>query len=203
VIRAVRWFVRLEIGTWRSLFLWLIRRVPGKGLRAEDFPYAKEVTPIVIAITFVSAIEVPVVHLLVPWQPVKLALLIAGVWGVLWMVGYLAGMRVFRHLIDDTGLRIRQGPNVDLHIPWEAVAGVTAQRGRFEGRGLHVEDGVAYVPVLNQTRVRVTLERPIEGAAEVRFYADDVRGFVAAAKRRAPRRPPAGRPRPAPHRAGG
>lgn len=203
MIRFVRWLVRLEIGIWRSLFLWLIRRVPGKGPRAEDFSYAKEVTPIVIAITFVSAIEVPVVHLLVPWPPIKLALLIVGVWGVLWMVGYLAGMRVFRHLIDDTGLRIRQGPHVDLHIPWDAVAGVTAQRGRFEGRGLQVEDGVAHVPVLNQTRVKVTLDRPLDGAAEVRFYADDPRGFVAAAKRRAPPRPRAVPPRPAPPRAGG
>jgi hypothetical protein len=203
VIRLLRWLVRLEIGIWRSLFLWLTRRVPGKGPRTEDFSYAKEITPLLIAFTFVSALEVPVVHLLVPWPAVKLALLIVGAWGVLWMVGYLAGMRVFRHLIDDGGLRIRHGPHVDLHIRWDAVAGVTAQRGRFEARGLQVEDGVAHVSVLNQTRVSVTLDRPIDGFTEVRFYADDPRGFVAAARRRVPPRPPADRPRPAPPRAGG
>ena len=184
MIRPIRWLVRLEISIWRSLFLWLIRRVPGKGPRTEDFSYAKEITPIIVVFIFLSALEIPVVHLLIPWEPAKLALLIVGVWGVLWMVGYLAGMRVFRHLIDEQGMRIRYGTHVDLRIPWDAVAGVTAQRGRFDARGLCVEDGVAHVPVLKQTRVSVALNRPIEEAGEVRFYADDPRGFVVAARER-------------------
>lgn len=186
----VRWLVRLEIGIWRSLFLWLTRRVPGRGPGVEAFPCAKEITPILWAFIFVSALELPVVHLLIPWQPVKLAVLILSVWGLLWMLGYLAGMRVFRHLLDDSGLRIRNGPGVDLRIPWDAVAGVTARRGRVVARAtVHVEDGVAHVAVLKQTRVSVALERPtaVDGArevVEVRFYVDDPRGFVAAARQR-------------------
>ena len=104
MIRFVRWLVRLEIGIWRSLFLWIFRRVPGSGPRSEDFGYAKEVTPIIVVFVFLSALEIPVVHVLIPWPVVKLALLIVGVWGVLWMVGYLAGMRVVRHLIDADGI---------------------------------------------------------------------------------------------------
>ena len=198
-MRWIVWFVKLEIGIWRSLFLWLTRRVPGKRPGAEDFSYAKETTPIIIAITFVSALELPVVHLLIPWEAAKLALLIVGVWGLLWMVGYLASMRVFRHLLDDEGMRIRYGAHVDLRIPWDAVEEVTAQRGRFDARGLVVEDGVTHVPVLKQTRVRVTLE----GGDEVRFYADDPRGFVAAARRRARPSSRADRLQSAPPRAGG
>lgn len=186
MIRFLRWLVRLEIGIWRSLFLWVFRRVPGRGPRSEDFGYGKEVTPIILVFIFLSALEIPVVHLLIPWPAVKLALLIVGVWGVLWMIGYLAGMRVFRHLIDDSGMRIRQGPHVDLRIPWDAVAGIKAQRGSFKAHGLAVEDGVAYVPVLNQTRVAVTLACPVDGFAEVRFYADDPRGFVEAVRGRGP-----------------
>jgi hypothetical protein len=184
VIRLLRWLVRLEIGIWRSLFLWVFRRVPGAGPRTEDFSYAKEVTPVILVFIFLSALEIPVVHLLIPWEPAKLALLIVGVWGVLWMVGYLAGMRVFRHLVGEEGLRIRQGPGVDVRIPWDAVADVRAQRGGFKARGLAVADGVAYVPVLNQTRVSVTLAREIDGFGEVRFYVDDPRGFVEAVRAR-------------------
>jgi hypothetical protein len=121
---------------------------------------------------------------LIPWPAVKLALLIVGVWGVLWMVGYLAGMRVFRHLIDADGMRIRQGAHVDLRVPWATVADVRAQRGSFKAHGLAVEHGVAHVPVLNQTRVSVVLARPIDGFGEVRFYVDDPRGFVEAARGR-------------------
>jgi hypothetical protein len=185
VIRFVRWLVRLEIGIWRSLFLWIFRRVPGRGPRSEDFGYAKEVTPILIVFIFLSALEIPVVHVLIPWAPVKLALLIVGVWGVLWMIGYLAGMRVFRHLIDADGIRIRQGAHVDVRIPWDAVGDVRAQRGSFKAHGLAVADGVAFVPVLNQTRVSVVLARPTDGFGEVRFYVDDPRGFVEAARGRA------------------
>jgi hypothetical protein len=112
VFAFVRWLVRLEIGIWRSLFLGLTRRVPGRGPGVEAFSYAKEITPILWAFIFVSALELPVVHLLIPWQPLKLAVLILSVWGLLWMLGYLAGMRVFRHLLDDSGLRIRNGPGV-------------------------------------------------------------------------------------------
>jgi hypothetical protein len=184
VIGLIRWFVRLEIGIWRSLFLWLIRRVPGKGPRTEDFSYAKEVTPIIVVFIFLSALETAVVHLLVPWEPARMALLIVGVWGLLWMLGYLASVRVFRHLLDDDGLRIRYGAHDDLRIPWYAMADVTAQRGHVDARGLRVQDGVAHVPVLKQTRVRVTLERPIDGFSEVRFYADDPRALVAAARER-------------------
>jgi hypothetical protein len=185
----VRWLVRLEIGIWRSLFLWIARRVPGHGPGVQDFSYAKEITPILWAFIFVSALELPVVHLLIPWQPVKLAVLVLSVWGLLWMLGYLASMRVFRHLLDDDGLRVRYGTTVDLGIPWAAVAGVTAKRGRFDARTLQVEDGVAHVPVLKQTRVSVALERPIAvdaagDVSEVRFYVDDPRGFVVAARGR-------------------
>lgn len=59
-----------------------------------------------------------------------------------------------------------------------------AKRGRFEARSLAAKDGVAHVPVLNQTRVSVALNRPIEGAEEVRFSVDDPRGFVTAARER-------------------
>ena len=54
---------------------------------ADAFPYAGDVTPVLWAFIVVSAIEVPVVHLLVPWESLRLALDVAGVYGVLWMVG--------------------------------------------------------------------------------------------------------------------
>lgn len=34
-MRWIVWLVKPEIGIWRSLFLWLTRRVPGEGPDAE------------------------------------------------------------------------------------------------------------------------------------------------------------------------
>ena len=180
--------MRFEIGIWRSLLLWVTRRVAGRGPGVATFSYARQLIPLLCAFIFVSIIELPVVHLLIPWDTVRLVVLVISVWGLLWMFGLLASMKVFPHLLDETRLRIRYGASVDIRIPWTAVADVTARR-----RGEGVEDGsVATVPVLKQTRVDVALHRPTEvvlpdGAREItelRLYADDAREFVAAARER-------------------
>jgi hypothetical protein len=185
-MRAIRWFVRFEVGIWRSLFLWVTRRVAGQGPGVATFSYARQLIPLLCAFIFVSVIELPVVHLLIPWDTVRLVALVISVWGLLWMFGLLASMKVFPHLLDESGLRIRYGTSVDIHIPWTAVAHVTARR-----RGEGDEDGaVATVPVLKQTRVDIALHRPTEVAlpdgtreiTELRLYADDARAFVAAAR---------------------
>ena len=191
VIGAARWLVRLEIGTWRSLFLLVTRRVSGRGPGVLTFSYSRQVAPVIGAFIFVSLIELPVVHLLIPWDSVRIAALVVSVWGLLWMIGYLASVKVFPHLLDADGLRIRFGTTVDIAVPWKAVASVTARRGSVpDGSTVHVDGTEVAVPVMKQTRVAVSLDRPTtlrlpSGPAEVtelRFYADDPRGLVAAAR---------------------
>jgi hypothetical protein len=193
VWRLLRWLAVTEIGVWRSLFLWVTRRVPGDGPGVERLSYARDVTPLIAAFILVSLIELAVVHLLIPWDTVRLALLIVSVWGVLWMVGYLAGMRVFPHLLDDQGIRVRYGTSTDIRIPWEAVASVSARtRNLDHGRHVTVTGGVVDVAVMKMTKVDValhshtTLELPDgpEEIAEVRLYVDEPRDFVVSANRR-------------------
>jgi hypothetical protein len=190
VIRLLRWLVVTEIHVWRSLFLWLTRRVPGKGPGAEAFSYTRELAPLIAVFIFLSLIELPVVHLLLPWETVRLVVLILSVWGLLWMLGYLAGVKVYPHLLDADGLRLRYGPAVDIRIPAGAIASVTARRGSVAtGQHVHVEGTVLHVAVVKQTRVQVVLREPTpiagrEGVTEVRFYADDARGLVTRARER-------------------
>ena len=80
-------------------------------------------------------------------------------------------------------------------MPWAAVASVGAARGSVpDGKSLQVDDGVVTVPVMKQTRVQLalhpdtTLDLP-DGpprSRAVRLYADDARGFVAAAREYVP-----------------
>jgi len=189
MIRAARWLIRFEIGIWRSLFLWVTRRVAGMHPGAEAFAYHRQIAPLLGAFIFVSAIELPVVHLLIPWDTVRLVVLFLSIWGLLWMVGLLASMKVFPHLLDDAGMRIRYGTSIDVFVPWDAVESVTAKRRSVEsGSSLQVEDGVATVPVMKQTRVDVALRTPVvvagEEVTEVRLYADSAKTFVPAARAR-------------------
>jgi hypothetical protein len=186
MIRAAKWLIRLEFNIWRSLLWWIVRRKPGLGPEADAFTYTRELGPLIGVFIFVSALEMVVVHLLIPWEAIRLALDIISLWGLLWMTGLLASMRVYPHIVDEHGLRLRYGFHADIHIPWEAIAGVRVHRGRVKtSKRVHVEGDVLSMPVLNQTRVDVKLQRRTNvGAAqvtEVRLYADDPKAFVAAA----------------------
>ena len=178
-----RTLIRNELGIWRSLFFIVVRRVPGRGPGVQAFPYAKEATPLMAAFIFVSVIELPVVGLLLPWAAVRLVVLLFSLWTVLWMAGLLATTRVHPHLLDDYGLRVRQGAATDIRIPWEAIASVAARRGRVQTRArLHIEqsdDGpILNVPAMKQTRVEIALHQPtslklpngVEEVTRVRLY---------------------------------
>jgi hypothetical protein len=189
--RGVLWRVlRYELVMWRSLYRWGFRRLGPPG---RPFSYARAITPVLWAFIVVSAIEVPAVHFLVPWQSVRPLLLAAGVYGVLWMVGMLASYRVYPHTVDDDGLHIRHGGTVHLLVPWDAVAEVRIRRRPYEGvRHLRVSgagpDRVLEMPIGSQTMIDVVLARPLpllavrgdaDPVGEVRFFADDEKALVA------------------------
>jgi hypothetical protein len=91
--------------------------MPGRGPGVRIFPYAKEVSPLLGAFIVVSALELVVVHLVLPWATVRTVLLVLSIWGLVWMIGFLASMRVFPHLLDEAGLRLRYGTSVDVRVP--------------------------------------------------------------------------------------
>lgn len=115
-----------ELNIYKSLLRWLLRR-PSVPAGFEPVGYAQLATPMMGLWIFGSALELPLVHVLVPWHGVRVALLVIGVWGLLWMLGALAGLRSYPHLLGPDTLRIRNGATHDIAIPWEAIAQVTTQ----------------------------------------------------------------------------
>jgi hypothetical protein len=115
-----------EINIYKSLLRWLGRR-PSIPAGFEPVGYARLATPVLALWIFGSALELPLVHVLVPWHTVRISLLAIGVWGLLWMLGVLAGLRSYPHLLCTDALRIRNGAMHDIAIPWEHIAQVTTQ----------------------------------------------------------------------------
>ncbi len=115
-----------ELNIYKSLLRWLLRR-PSIPAGFEPVGYAQLATPMMGLWIFGSALELPLVHVLVPWHGLRISLLVIGVWGLLWMLGALAGLRSYPHLLGDDMLRIRNGATHDIAIPWEAIAQVTTQ----------------------------------------------------------------------------
>ncbi len=189
--------VRYEIGIWRSLGIWLLRlRTLPRDSTAH--PYAGVVTPLFIVFIAVSAIELPILHLVLPWPPVRTAADILSIWGLVWMIGLLAAVRVHPHGISDAGIRIRNGFSVDVTVPWDLVASVRS-RGRSVERNRTVQceqtpaGAVAIVAVAKQTTVEIVLRSPTvlplarlggEPVTEVRLFADDPGAMVASIRQR-------------------
>ncbi|GLW33732.1 hypothetical protein [Actinoplanes regularis] len=185
----------MERATWRSMYLWLRGRHRVSTPGHEPFGYVGVIKPILMVFIVLSAIEVPVFDLIVtnvvPWRPARWIVLVLGVWGLLWMLGFLATMTIHPHVVGAGGIRVRHGASVDFTVAWDDVESVrkcyrslpTNRSVQFEQDG---ERRVLNVGVGKQTNIDVRLRRPMtfplpngsgEPVDEIRLYADDADGF--------------------------
>jgi hypothetical protein len=126
------------------------------------------------------------------------AVLVLGVWGLVWMLGLLASFRVHPHLLVGDGVRVRNGFSVDIHLPWEAVESLAVKRRDLPSsmrwlQPRETEDGIdLQIGVSGEVNVRADLRRPLTvpthngpiDVIAVSFLVDDPKAFVAQARER-------------------
>lgn len=88
---------------------------------AVFFGYTKGVMAVPVAIVMVSLVELVAVHLLVPWQWLRIVLLIVSIWGVLFVAGFFAARIVNPHLVSHDDLTLRWGLQTVLSTPLSNV----------------------------------------------------------------------------------
>lgn len=192
----VRKGVVFELRLYRSLLRWVTRHPDVKGPEVEVFGYAKAVTPVMWLWIFASAVEVPLVHILIPWDTVRIVVLVLSVWGLVWMVGLLASINVYPHLLSESTLRVRHGASVDIPVPWAVIEMVKAEQRdlpstvwtlqpRETERGTDLQVGVS-----GQVNVHAVLREPLTvdtpkgpmEIAELSFLVDEPRALVSRAR---------------------
>ncbi|MFK3979563.1 hypothetical protein ACI2K4_04190 [Micromonospora sp. NPDC050397] len=192
--------VTTEGAMWRSMYLWARRAPLPLAPGDEPFGYVGVVKPILGVFIGLSAVEIPIFDVIVsnvvPWQPARWIVLVLGVWGLLWMIGFFASLRIHPHVIGDAGIRVRMGAGLDVTVPWDNVDTVgKSYRSMPSSRSVQVEQAgdrsVLHIVVGSQTSVDVRLRRPTtfvlpkgrtEPVDEVRLYADDPDDFVRKAR---------------------
>ncbi|RSM57782.1 hypothetical protein DMB66_31660 [Actinoplanes sp. ATCC 53533] len=203
VIPILRRVAVMEAAMWRSMFVWLRRKPLTTAPGDEVFSYLGVVKPILGVFIGLSAVELPIFDLIirnvVPWEPARWIALGLGVWGLLWMIGLFASLKINPHVVGAAGLRVRAGSTIDFTVDWADVDTVSkAYRSLPSSKSVQVEqDGdrtVLNIVTGGQTSVDVRLRRPVsvglpkgpsEPAEELRLYADDPDGFVRACRRAA------------------
>jgi len=196
----VKFVLVYELGMWRSFFRWVLRRPVTSDPSARAFSYAGVVTPILAAFIGVSVIEVPILHLILPWSTIRNVVTALGVYGALWMVGLLASLRVHPHVVSDAGLWVRYGLSVDIRLPWDAIAAVRFQYRSLTGsRTVRFEESdagrIMYLAISGQSSVDIVFRQPTtlplsqrgramrsEPVTELRIYADQPEALVALAR---------------------
>lgn len=188
--------LRLEILMYVSIVRAIIRR-PAVPAGAKGFGYHSSVLTILIIFTVLSAVELFVVDLIVHrWVPVRIAFLVLGIWGLVWMIGLTCAHITRPHTVGPDGIRIRNGMDLNAHITWDDVYSVEIRKQVYGPKTPRIveHDGARTLTISigNETNIAIDLERPTVvrlpgrapkgGEQEVtalRLWADDPKAFLA------------------------
>lgn len=199
VLDMLRRALRAEIRVYSSIGRAIARRpaIPAGG---TGIGYHRPVLTILFIFIVLSAVEIPILDLIVhPWPAVRIPILILGIWGLTWMVGLLCAMLLRPHTVGPDGIQVRSGLEIDVPIPWDAVASVAISKRVDEPKQPRVTargDRAEYAERMqDETNIEIELERPLMvflpglaprgGAHEVtriRLWADEPRTFLDAAR---------------------
>lgn len=189
----------LELRVYACIGRFIVRR-PAIAAGAKGFSYHRPVLTILIMFIVLSAIEIPVVDLIVHrWLPVRIGFLILGIWGVTWMFGLLCAYLMKPMTVGADGIRVRQGLEVDLRFDWDEIASVAhdhivdpPKSPRFE----QIDDARTLVYRMNdETNITVEFERGVtvtlpsggtnggqQTITGIRFWVDDPKAFLDAVR---------------------
>lgn len=185
----------LELSIYASIGRFIARR-PAIPRGAAGFSYHKPVLTVLIIFIVLSAVEIPIVDLIVHrWPVVRVLFLILGIWGVTWMFGFLCAYLMKPHTVGPDGIRVRQGLEVDLAFSWDDIASVARNKRVDEPKSPRFEETdasrILVYRMQDETDIEIELERPTVvrlpgGGAKggeqtitgLRIWVDDPRAFM-------------------------
>lgn len=181
----------VELRFWVCLYRWVTRRPLSLADGEQPFGYTKAAMPVIWVFIFVSIIEIPAVHVLIPWEWLRIVMLLISIWGLEWMFGLVASLKTNPHTVGPAGLRLRNGVTLDLTVPWELIDSVRTIREFPESNRQLIETDTGPMLQLvqgNQVNLLLTLKEPTvvqlracqAEVSHIRLYADDPVAFAAA-----------------------
>ncbi|MFW3170126.1 hypothetical protein [Geodermatophilus sp. CPCC 206100] len=175
---AVGAVVRSEAGIARALRNGVRGRAPASG-GAVALPYAGRFGVVVGGMVAIGAVELGVVHLLLPWPAVRWALFVLGVYALVWAVGFGLTLRQHPHLLRGADLVLRFGHFRSTVVPLQGLVGARRAVDAQHRRNVVLEGDRLALSVLGETNVELRFDPPVQvpgqprPVARVAFFADD------------------------------
>jgi hypothetical protein len=166
--RRLAWAaLKLEVTLYLALARWITRR-PDVPSGTTPIGYSRLVAPMLWLWIFGSATEVVVLDVLLSrwWTPLRVPLLVLGVWGLVWMLGMMAAYRTRPHLLGEEALQVRDGIHARIDVRLDRIGGVRTVDHDLPGllKSVHVEgegpDAVLLVGVGSRTNLDLVLTAP-------------------------------------------
>ena len=185
----------LELRIYANIGRFIARR-PAIPRGAAGFSHHKPVFTVLMIFIVLSAVEIPIVDLIVHrWPVVRVLFLILGIWGVTWMFGLLCAYLMRPHTVGPEGIRVRQGLEIDVPLSWDDIASVARVKRVDEPKSPRIEEtGASRTLVFrmqDETAIEIDLERPTvvrlpghgpRGGSQtitgLRFWVDDPQAFM-------------------------
>ena len=185
----------LELRIYANIGRFIARR-PAIPRGAAGFSYHKPVLTVLMIFIILSAVEIPIVDLIVHRGPVvRVSFLVLGIWGVTWMFGFLCAYLMRPHTVGPDGIRVRQGLEVDIPLSWDDIASVARVKRVDEPKSPRIEEAddsrTLVFRMQDETAIEIELERPtvvrLPGRAPkggdqeitgVRLWVDDPKAFM-------------------------
>lgn len=166
--RTLAHVIAIEIKVWHCLWLWASRR---KKLGVNEFSYHRRSTvgPLLLVVFITTPVEILLFELLLPWDWLKILLVIAAVYALLWVLAFYASLIVLPHRLGARALLIQNGFMARAELPYDQIESIAAQRKRppdgSEGLKSVAKENAAYLTVGGRTDVSVRLKTPgsVEG----------------------------------------
>ena len=154
----------LELRIYANIGRFIARR-PAIPRGAAGFSHHKPVFTVLMIFIVLSAVEIPIVDLIVHrWPVVRVLFLILGIWGVTWMFGLLCAYLMRPHTVGPEGIRVRQGLEIDVPLSWDDIASVARVKRVDEPKSPRIEEtGASRTLVFrmqDETAIEIELERP-------------------------------------------
>ena len=183
--------VRAEVTIYRSLWLWAARRIDGNSPGVHPIGYARGALGLPLAFGVVTLVEVVALHLLVPWALARTILLLASVYSLLWLLGFVAARITHPHLLSGTQLLLRQGAHTVATLDSNAITRAARTR-RYRTTTPTETDGHLHLPCQDGTNIDLHLTAPVTAhlpgllarqrrrvtVTEISLHVDDPQSFL-------------------------
>lgn len=180
--------VTAEIAAIRAVWLALVRRPRPYHYAGRRFRYSAQPTLIFGLIGAVDLVVFLLIFFVAPAGPVKTAIDIIGVLGLLWFAGLFVCFAVYRHEVTDQHIRVRFATFTDVVIRHNGFSHIVADQSG-DNVLLSVDGTTVTAPVMERTNITVTFTEPAKIVAclkpeyvgttvtELRLWVDNPHDF--------------------------